>query len=223
MKSSILNAVLASVAVVAPVFGAPEKSEETAPKYKNRLSVSPNSIGYERTAEDSLFVSFEHSVSPAFLAKNVDTDVSTTAFKIGQNFAVDARSRVIPSIGVSMFKDMGTATLYAEVRGEKGVSIQREIEVKNAFIFHGTLGLHAEYDLFKSTTVGLGLHGMMGQAWGSELHGFKHMSYGFNASLPVTFRLGTDAHWDVRMEPFAYLLKDYANYVGGKATLGYRF
>jgi hypothetical protein len=223
MKSSVLNAVLASVALTAPVFGGQDtKCEDCAPKYKNRLSVSPNSISYERTAEDSMFVSFEHSISPAFREKNIDVDVNTTSIKLGQTFAFDGKSRLTPSVGVSMFRDESYGTVYSTIDTEDG-QVSSEITVQNPFLFHGTLGLAAEYEFLKSATFGLNVHGMLGSAWGSEVKKMGDMSWGFHTSLPVTFRFGTDAHWDVRMEPFAYLLKDYANYVGGKAALGYRF
>lgn len=223
MKSSILNAVLASMAFAAPVFGAPEKAEEVAPKYKNRLSVSPNSVSYERTAEDSLFFGFEYSRAPAFREKNIDVDVTTTSLKIGQSFSIDPRSRITPALGASMFRDEGTAIVYHQVKDEMGHTTTREFWVKNPFMFHGTFGLNAEYDLVKSVTLGLNVHGMCGGVWGGKIDKMGDMSWGMNASLPITFRMGTDAHWDVRMEPFALLLKDYANYVGGKAALGYRF
>jgi hypothetical protein len=192
-------------------------------KYKNRLSVSPNSISFERTAEDSLFVSFEHSIAPTFRQKNIDVDVNTTSIKVGQNFSIDGKSRITPSIGVSMFRDESYGTVYATVEAEKGQEISSEITVQNPFLFHGTFGLGMEYDFMKNMTFGLNAHGMVGSTWGSEVRKMGDMSWGFHTSLPVTFRFGTDAHWDVRMEPFAYLLKDYANYVGGKAGLGYRF
>lgn len=223
MKSFLLNTILASVAFSAPAFAAQDKCEDVTPKYKNRLSASPTSISYERTAEDSINVSFEHFEAPAFVQKNVDTTASVTSIKIGQNFSFDCRSRLIPSVGVSMFKDTNEGLFYADVKDEKGTAVSARIKVTNPYLFHGTLGMNAEYDIMKSITFGLNVHGMMGSVWGSEVRKISEMSWGLNTSVPITFRFGTDAHWDVRMEPFAFLLKDYANYVGGKAALGYRF
>lgn len=224
MKSFLLNAVLASVAFAAPAFAvAPEKCEETAPKYKNRLSVSPTSVSFERTAEDSWYAGFEYFEAPAFVAKNIDTTVSLTSFKLGQTFSIDCKSRIAPMIGVSMFRDESKGHIVAEVEKEGQPTVSAEYTLQNPFVFHGSVGFGAEYDLMKTTTVGLNVHGLMGGVWGSDVRKMSDMSWGMHAALPVTFRFGSEARWDARFEPFTLLLKDYANYVGGKAALGYRF
>jgi hypothetical protein len=94
---------------------------------------------------------------------------------------------------------------------------------KYPYIFHGLVGFMAEYDLMKSVTVGLNVKGLMGKVWGSAQKDLRDLSYGLHATIPVTFHFGKDMNWDFRMEPLAILLKDYSNFIGGKAGLGYRF
>lgn len=223
---SFLNTILASVALAGPAFAVPDKcavDDAPAPRYKNRVSISPTSLSFEHLSDDSWNWGFEYFEAPAFRAKNLDVTTGVAAIKIGYGFSVDGRSRITTSVGASMFREENTATLYADVKDEMDVTLSREITVKNPYLIHGTVGFGAEYDLMKSLTVGLNVHGMGGQVWGGTIDKMGDMSWGLNMSLPLTFRFGGCSQWDARFEPFTYLLKDYANYVGGKAALGYRF
>lgn len=223
---SFLNTVLASVAMAAPAFAVVQDkcaAEENVPRFKSRISVSPTSLSFERMSEDSWSFGFEYFTAPAFRAKNLDVTTGVASVKVGYGFAIDPRSRVTASVGASMFREENTATIYAGVRDQMGVTLSREITVKNPYLIHGTVGFGAEYDLMKTLTLGLNVHGMGGQVWGGTIDKMGDMSWGLNMSLPLTFRFGQCSQWDARFEPFTYLLRDYANYVGGKAALGYRF
>ena len=220
-----LNTILAAVALTGPAFCAPEKSADDvcSTKYQNRISVSPNSVSFEKLSNDSWNFGFEYFKAPALRGKNIDVTTSVTSIKVGYSLPVDCKSRFIPAIGVSMFREENTGTLFATYKPETDTTITTKITVKNPFLFHGSAGISAEYDISRTLTLGLGVHGLAGGVWGGTVEEIGDLSLGLNASLPITFRFGSGSQWDARFEPFTYLLKDYANYVGGKAALGYRF
>lgn len=208
---SFLNSILASVALAAPAFGAatPEKCVgDECFKYKNRLSASPSSISYERIGDDSIYFGFEYAKSPTLVSSYVyPTDVETADLKLGYTFAFDSKWHLTPFIGGNYFHE---DTNYNYPRPT---------------LAHGTFGLNAEYDVMKPFTVGVSVDGMVGGRLRTMVDSDyeKEASWGLHAAVPVTVRFGTASQWDARFEPFTYFLKDYSNYVGGKASLGYRW
>lgn len=207
---SFLNMVLASVALAAPAFAiAPDKcTGDECFKHKNRLSASPNSISYERIGDDSIYVGFEYAKSPTLVRSWVyPTTVETTDLKLGYTFGFDNKWHLTPFIGGNYFHE---ATNYDYYRPT---------------LAHGTMGINAEYDITKPFTIGLNVDGMVGGRLSTmiDTDATKEASWGLHAAIPVTVRFGTASQWDARFEPFTYLLRDHANYVGGKASLGYRW
>lgn len=208
---SFLKTVLASMALAAPAFSiAPQEkcSGDECFKYKNRVSASPNSVGYERLGDDSIYFGFEYAMSPSLVSSTAyPVKVETTDLKVGYTFSFDGKMRLTPFLGGNYFHEDVTYNYYRPT------------------LAHGTFGLNFEYDAMKPITVGMNLDGMVGGRLSTmvDTDREKEASWGLHAAVPVTVRFGTASQWDARFEPFAYFLKDYSNYVGGKASLGYRW
>lgn len=213
MKSFVLKTVVASLAVVSSAMAAqtPEKcTGDECFKYKNRLSASPNSVSYERLGDDSVYVGFEYAQSPTLVRSWVrPATIETADLKAGYTFAFDSKLRLTPFIGGNYFYEAASYQYFRPT------------------LAHGTFGFNAEYDVVKPFTIGLNVDGMVGGRLSTmvnkEEDTSKEASWGLHAAVPVTVRFGSSSQWDARFEPFTYVLKDYANYVGGKASVGYRW
>ena len=224
MKNLFAKLMLPVALAASTVSATPEKQEPSlAPKYSNRVVALQPTVSYERLGDDSVYVGVESFVTGAWRGENDYTKIGLIEARVGYTFAFDARSRVTPVIGGSLFQDLEKGTAYHTHRWDEKNSESREVTYTHPYLFHGHLGLMAEYDISRTLTFGVNAKGLMGKVWGSNQNNIKDLSYGLNTSIPVTFRFGKEFNWDLRIEPIAILLKDYNNYIGGKAAVAYRF
>lgn len=224
MKNLFAKLMLPVAFAASTVSATPEKQElPLAPKYSNRVVALQPTISYERLGDDSVYVGVESFVTGVWRGKNDYTKIGLIEARVGYTFAFDARSRLTPVIGASMFRDLEEGTAYHTHRWDENTFESRTVTYTHPYLFHGHMGLMAEYDLSRTLTFGVTAKGLMGKVWGTEQKDLKDLSYGLNASVPVTFRFGKEFNWDLRIEPLAILLKDYNNFLGGKAAVAYRF
>jgi hypothetical protein len=224
VKQMFAKLMLPLVMATSSVFATTEKADtSSAPKYSNRVVALQPALSYERLGEDSVYFGVESFAAPVWTGTNARTRIGVIEARAGYTFAIDSRSRVTPIVGVSMFRDLHCWKVWQPFDWDCEGTGYSEVTCKYPYIFHGNLGFMAEYDLGKIFSLGLTAKGMMGKVWGSDQTNIKDLSYGLNVSLPLTVRFGKEYNWDLRIEPLAYLLKDYSNFVGGKSTLAYRF
>lgn len=222
MKSMFLKASILMSFAASFVYAAEKKEEDLAPKYKNRIAVLQSSLSYDRTAEDEIHYGFDSYVAKAWRDINDTTVIGVIEGRIGYTMSSDARMRVTPVVGVSVFKDLEEHKFYTSFN-EKNMTNTSSSRVVNPYRVHAMIGVMGEYDVAKSVSVGFNLKGLVGKITGAAEAGYKELSYGMHGALPITFRFGADQHWDLRMEPFALLLRDTARYLGARAAVGYRF
>lgn len=224
MKNLFAKLMLPVAFAAGTVSATPEKQENSlAPKYSNRVVALQPTVSYERLGDDSVYVGVESFVTGTWRGKNDYTTIGLIEARVGYTFSFDAKSRLTPVIGGSMFRDLEEGTVYHTNCWDGTTFESRELTYTHPYLFHGHVGLMAEYDISRTLTFGLNAKGLMGKVWGSSQKDLKDLSYGLNASVPVTFRFGKEFNWDLRLEPIAILLKDYNNYIGGKAAVAYRF
>jgi hypothetical protein len=220
MKNIFLSALSCLTVFSGSLIATPTKCDlDGAPIYNNRIVALQSGLVYERSAKDSIHLGFESFVTSAIRGKNDSTTIGVVEARIGHSFTLTEGSSITPVVGASMLRDLEEGKSYIQKKG--GVTI--ETTFREPYFFHGTIGFMADYAFSNSFDLGLTAKALIGTSWGANVDKVEDLSYGFHGSLPITFRFGTGYHWDFRLEPYALLLKDYNNYVGLKAGVGYRF
>ena len=178
-------------------------------EYHNRMVVfSPTHQAYERIKPDDMYWGIEGwYVRADNKHKNW---LLNGEFRVGHNYLYNLVDHVTPFAGVGYIQDFSKHYHNYHKPG----------------IVYGTVGMLYDHEFNSVFTLGVNLKGLVGGPASKKHFNWGSPVVGADMSIPITFRLGHNRHWDLRLEPFnTYLYGTHAcaYYVGSRCTVGYRF
>jgi len=192
-------------------------------EYHNRMAVfGPAHQVYERIKTDALYAGIEAWLVNVENSKSHHSLLGEAEFRMGYNYFYNGRDHVTPFLGVGFIKNYRSHNDDSYFWGHDS----KHRFIKLPAVAYGVLGFLYDHEFNSIFNLGFNLKGMVGGGVNKKNHDWGNPVYGFDASLPITFRFGHKRHWDFRIEPFDIYLrgKDInMNYFGFRSTLGYRF
>lgn len=188
-----------------------ETKEPRFKQYNNRMVVFPLFHQcYERLKIRDIYV----GVEAFFVRTDTSHILLNTELRMGYNFFFNRKDHMTPFVGVGYVQDFSYSYHgHFRLRHKPGIACMTQ----------GFLYIHEFSSVFN-----LGVNGkvLMGGPTTKKRFNWGSPVIGAQASIPLTFRFGSDKHWDFRLEPFNLYLwskKASHDYSGCMATFGYRF
>ena len=189
-------------------------------QYHNRMSVfTPTHILYERIRPNALYVGVEYYETYVDIESEKriikrNTHFSEFEYRMGYHFLLNGRDHLIPILGVGFFNSEKYDKWFHNPH--HGVPL-------TGYVTGGFMYNHEFNSIFN---LGVNFKPFVGYADSNENFIGKQAIGGFDISLPITFRFGSNRHWDLRLEPFSVFMfssDSWINAIGQRSTLGYRF
>ncbi len=212
-----------------------QKAAQPSPyyPYDNRLAVIFPLQSYERIKPNSLYAAFESWLTYALIGGNNFNNFSggwigEAELQMGYNVLYTNKDHLTPFFGVGVFKDWKKephVTSWILVNGSYWAVNSTEKSYLPLLIY-GSFGVLYDHDFNSVFSLGWHFKGMMGGPTDNKSWGWQSPVVGLDASLPFTFRMGQNRHWDLRLEPFLiywYSSQVQRGYLGLRGNLAYRF
>ncbi len=207
-----------------------EKQTETPSfiEYHNRMAVfgSLHQV-YERIETDAFYAGVETWLIPVGGSKGASA-LCEAELRMGYNYFYNGRDHVTPFAGVGIVKDLREHRYQSwwEDSWNWGRHRVKKRHAQLPAVAYGVIGALYDHEFNTVVNLGVNLKGMIGGGVNKKHFNWGNPVYGFDVSVPLTFRFGHRRHWDFRIEPFDIYLNGknvHVNFFGLRNTIGYRF
>lgn len=190
--------------------------------YNHRVVIfHPNHHGYEYLPESGLYVGFDVYSSDVYSTTNSYDSFVFSDLRIGMSCQAGQDSTVRPFVGVSIQRNMRESQKW--LWNSKAKNFLAFANLDEPIAGYGLLGVTSETSLNEFVSVGVTTKFLAGTQIAHLGESERTFLWGVDMSLPVTVRLGSASHWELKLDPFAVVLNDGSRYVGHRSALAYRF
>ncbi|MCB1107252.1 MAG: hypothetical protein KDK76_04065 [Chlamydiia bacterium] len=199
---------------------------------------------YERIKPNAVYVGIDGWITWAVThgshQNNMDSGLLPTLVgkieaRLGYNYLLAGRNHLTPIIGGGIFGDSRSyhyerhkTYTYLHYVGNEVDTFEIDYisykKVQLPAVYYGLFGVLYDHEFNSIFNLGLYAKGLVGgnsggKRWGNPI-------FGFDITVPITFRFGKERHWDFRLEPFDIYINGREinrNYFGCRCAFGYRY